>query len=140
MRQTRRWTSFAVAVLAAGALTACSSDTPEENSADACSSWTAYTAAVDDLVAVLSSETPTVGEVQDARDAVGDAYSDLEDAAEDVAADRTSELEDAWDGLESALGDVPDDDTLSEARASLQEEATGVRTAADGLNAELGCS
>jgi hypothetical protein len=139
MRATRFWTTAAATTLVIGALGACS-DSPEENSADACASWDTYSAAVDDLVATLTSDAPTVGEVQDARDAVDDAYDDLADAAEDVAQDRAQDVEDAWGELKSGVDDVDDDDTLTEARDSLSAQATGVREAADSLDAELGCS
>lgn len=138
MRSTRVWAATATAALAIGALTACS-DSPEENTADACTAWDAYSAAVDDLVATLTSDAPTVGEVKAAREAVDETYDDLESAAEDVAADRAQSVEDAWEQLEGAIDDVQDDDTLAEARADLSTQADGVRTAANDLNSELGC-
>jgi ABC-type transporter Mla subunit MlaD len=138
-RSTTLWAGTAAAALVIGALTACS-DSPEENTADACASWDTYTAAVDDLITTLTSDAPTVGEVQDAREAVDEAYDDLESAAEDVAEDRTQAVEDAWDELGSAVDDVDDDATLEEARTALSEQASQVRAEADALNAELGCS
>ncbi|GAA4736861.1 hypothetical protein GCM10023216_32700 [Isoptericola chiayiensis] len=126
------------AALVVATLTACG-DSPEENAADACSAWGGYTTALGDLAATLVS-SPTVGEVQDARDEVADAYGDLESSLEDVAADRTDAIDDAWDELDDAIDDIDDDDTLNEAVSSVAAQAEAVQAAGDDVTAELGCS
>ncbi|WP_278236666.1 hypothetical protein [Isoptericola sp. AK164] len=138
MRTTRLWATAATAALAVGTLTACGGDSPEENTADACTDWDTYTAALGDLVGTLGSE-PTVGEVEDARDAVDDAWDDLEESLGDVAEDRAEELENAWDELSDAVDDLDDDATLGEAAQQISAQAQEVQSANTDVTAELGC-
>ncbi|PRZ06905.1 hypothetical protein BCE75_105220 [Isoptericola sp. CG 20/1183] len=138
MRKNTLWTAASAAALVVPTLAACS-DSPEENTATACADWEAFRTALGDLRTTLTSE-PTVGEVQTAREAVGDAYADLEDSLGSVADDRTEALDDAWESLQDAIDDVDDDASLADAASQVSEQADAVQTAGQDATAELGCS
>jgi chromosome segregation ATPase len=135
----RRRAALAVLPIAAAlALGACSSDTPEQNSARACEAAAELATSLDDLEATLTQDA-TVDEIRAARDAADAAQERLDEAADDVARDRADTLDDAWERLDDAVDDVAGDATLAEALDSLRDEAAQVRAARQELVDELTC-
>ena len=130
-------TAVAVAVfLAAG----CGDDEPtqEEATAELCVAKADLTtraqgAADIDLTGV------SVDSVQEAVDSVGDEISDLRDAAEQVIGDRWQAVEDAFDGLRSAVDDIGSDQPLQESVAGVKTAAGDLRTAVEAAFSDLGC-
>jgi hypothetical protein len=63
----------------------------------------------------------------------------LQDYLEQVAYERTSELDAAVEALEEAVGALPEDASPEEIAAALEGEISEVRTAFSALNDSLGC-
>ena len=130
----------AAATLALGAalLTGACSDTAEENNAEACTALTEYQSALSSLRDSLTADA-TVEQVQDARDDVASAASDLDSALGDVAQDRVDALNQAWSDLDAAITDADSDATLQEAADTIRAQAQEVESARADLGSELEC-
>ncbi|MFD2792220.1 hypothetical protein ACFS27_01525 [Promicromonospora vindobonensis] len=133
----RRATGVLVGLMILGTA-ACSSETPEENTQEACSAAEELTVALDNFDMTLSPDA-TVDEVMDARESVRQAWQELDAAADDVAQDRGQALDDAWSGLEDSIDDVSGDATIADAAESLRDDAVEVQEARDALADDLGC-
>lgn len=133
----RRATSVLAGLMILGTA-ACSSETPEENTQEACSAAEQLTVALDNFDMTLKPDA-TVDEVTDAREGVRQAWQELDEAADDVAADRGQALDEAWDDLEQSVDDVSGDATISDAAESLRDDAVEVQEARDALADDLGC-
>lgn len=138
MRRTTAVTTAVTMSLMLLGTTACSGDTPEENTEQACAAAEQLNVALDDFDTTVTPEA-TVDEVGAARDEVRQAWQELKDATADVAEDRGQELDDAWDGLQQAVDDVQGDETVSDAAESLKDEAANVQDARQAMADELGC-
>jgi hypothetical protein len=133
-----RRTAGVLAGLVILATAACSSETPEQNTEQACGAAEQLTVALDNFDTTLTPDA-TVDEVMAARDEVRAAWRDLDAAADDVAQDRGQALDDAWDGLQDSIDDVSGDATISDAAESLRDDAVEVQEARDALAEDLGC-
>lgn len=118
---------------------ACSSDSPEENSAAACAAFDSFAASFKSAQDTINGSA-TVGEIKTARDNLKSSYETFNEALGKVAEDRLKDVESAWKGLDDAVSDLKDDQTVSDATGSLTEELQGVQKAQDDVYAELGCS
>ena len=117
---------------------ACSSETPEENTAQACSAAEELSTALDNFDTTLTPDA-TVAEVQSARDEVRQAWQAFDSAASDVAQDRGQALDDAWESFNGAVDDVEGGESVSDAVDSLKDDAAAVKAARDSISDELGC-
>ena len=133
----RRTTGVLVGLMVL-ATAACSSETPEQNTEEACGAAEQLTVALDNFDTTLTPDA-TVDEVMAARDEVRAAWQELDAAADDVAQDRGQALDDAWDGLQDSIDDVSGDATVSDAAESLRDDAVEVQEARDALAEDLGC-
>jgi hypothetical protein len=126
----------AVVVLATG----CGDDEPteEEATAELCAAKADLSARVQGATDVELADL-SVDSLEEAVDSVGDEIGELGDAAEQVIADRWKEVEDALDGLRSAIGDLDSDEPLQESVAGVTAAAGDLRTAVDAAFSELGC-
>jgi hypothetical protein len=120
------------------ATAACSSETPEENTQEACNAAEQLTVALDNFDMTLKPDA-TVDQVADARDGVRQAWQELDAAADDVAQDRGQALDEAWDDLQQSVDDVSGDATIADAAESLRDDAAEVQEARDALADDLGC-
>jgi L-alanine-DL-glutamate epimerase-like enolase superfamily enzyme len=119
-------------------LTGCTSS-PQEDVSTACTAAAAHGAALKSFQESLSPDA-TVEQVKAARDEVQKTYDDMVDAAEEVSQDRANALEQAWDELDKAVEDIPDDATLQQAADSLKNEAADVESARSDVASELNCT
>ncbi|GAA2232575.1 hypothetical protein GCM10010413_33850 [Promicromonospora sukumoe] len=118
---------------------ACSGgDTPEDNTAQACSAADDLDTALTNFRSTLSPDA-TVDDVRAARDELSQAWQTFDSAAKEVAQDRAQELDDAWAGLQKAVDDVAGEATVAGALSTLEDEAQGVKDARDDVVSELGC-
>ncbi|MBG6225094.1 gas vesicle protein [Arthrobacter sp. CAN_A2] len=122
----------------AALLVGCSSTTPSENTDQACASTDAFVAAVNSFTDTLSPGA-TVDEVQLAREEVQRTFKDLMEEGGDVAEDQREALNKAVGEFQTAIDEVPDDATLSESTAALQEEVARIDVTRDEYVAELDC-
>lgn len=132
---------FAVAVTSGliFALGACSDDNPEEHAAAACTAYDNYVAAVKTTQETMSGSA-TVGEIKEARGNLQSSYNAFSEALGKVAQDRVGDVDAAWKNLDDAVNGLDENQTASEASASLVEEFQGVQTAQEDVYASLGCS
>lgn len=117
---------------------ACSSETPEENTQEACGAAEQLTVALDNFDTTLTPGA-TVDEVAEARDGVRRAWQELDQAADDVAQDRGQALDEAWDDLQRSVDDISGDATIADAAESIRDDAVEVQEARDALADDLGC-
>lgn len=122
---------------AAGVLTACGSDSAEDNAAAACDSYSELTSAMAKVTTL--SATSTVDDVRAVREAVDEAYDDFADDLKDVASDRLDTLDEAYDAFDKTAEDMPGDTSIGQAVETLVAQATTIETAESGLAEELGC-
>jgi len=127
-----------VTLIAGVLLASCSSDTPAENTEQACAHAEELSAALASLNETLTGDG-TVDDVKSARSEVATAYDALDGALDDVAQDRLDAVEDAWDRLDDAVEQVDGDATLSQAADSLRDDVAAVQDARESLVTELGC-
>ena len=81
----------------------------------------------------------TIEQWDDARNAASDAWDNVQDEAADVEEARADEVEGAYDDLQSAIDDVPDDTPVDQAVAQVAPQIGALETAWVGLSAQLGC-
>lgn len=133
---------FAVAMLAG-----CSTSSPgasvssaraEENVSQACAAASAYAAALTNFKQTLQPGA-TVGQLDSARDQVAKTFDDLIQASQDVAKDEVDAVKTAEENFERAVKAVPDDATLTQAVASLRDEAANVQAAVSDLQTAAKC-
>lgn len=117
---------------------ACSGETPEENTQEACGAAEQLTVALDEFDMTLRPDA-TVDEVQAAREEVRTAWEELDEAADDVAQDRGQALDDAWSGFAESVENLGGDETIAGAVDSLRDDAVAVQEARDAVAEDLGC-
>jgi hypothetical protein len=97
-----------------------------ESQADArqsfCSSLTALKGSVDDL-AGLSPASASKSDYQSAVDEIQGDWDQVTSDASDLKDVTMSQLDDAWDSFESAVEDVPDDASVSDALDAVKSSA-----------------
>jgi len=132
----KRW--LAVLLLLGGVLAACQ-PVPDTGAAEAavCTSLSTMKTAVAGLANTTS--TTTVGELKDAKQSVTEAWTTVKASSTALDQARVNELEQAFNSLDTAVDDIPDDATIQQATDSIQDELAAVNTAWDGLNSAANC-
>jgi hypothetical protein len=128
----------AALALFAALVTAGCSDTPGENTAQACEALSQYETALTDLENSLTPDA-TVDEVRAARDEVAAAAANLDGTISDVARDRIDALGQAWSDLSDSITDIDGDATLQESADDIRQQAQQLKTARSALSTALQC-
>ena len=81
----------------------------------------------------------TIDEIRSASDAYADALTAVVDSAKDLASVRTEPIETASNDLAQAIDDIPGDDTIPEALASIEEELAAFDSASEQAFASVDC-
>ncbi|MFE5335021.1 hypothetical protein ACFQ8E_03815 [Isoptericola sp. NPDC056573] len=115
-----------------------STDAMGDDTTQTCEDLSAYTDALRNLAGTLGPDS-SVEDVQAARDQAAEAQRTLHESLAEVSDDRTDDVEQAWDALVTAFGQVDDDATLAEAADSLRDEAQGVVDATASVREDLDC-
>ncbi|MFF2452540.1 hypothetical protein [Isoptericola sp. NPDC058082] len=115
-----------------------STDAMGDDTTQTCEDLSAYTDALRNLAGTLGPDS-SVEEVQAARDQAAEAQRTLHESLAEVSDDRTDDVEQSWDALVTAFGQVDDDATLAEAADSLRDEAQGVVDATASVREDLDC-
>ena len=105
----------------------CTQPSPEEAEAQLCADLSELDAAVQELESL--DETASVGEVRAAEDNITQAWNNVRNSAQTVEEVNTDQLEAAYNDLDSAVQDLPDDITVSEAMTQLQPYIDSVKQA-----------
>lgn len=126
-------------------LAGCSTPSPPAGTSSAAPSVSPACAAADAFADALTSfkdtlkPGATVEQVRAARDQVVKTYDELVAATGSAAKDRVDAVTSAEARFTAAVNDVPDDATLTEAAASLRDEAANVQAALSDLATEVQC-
>ena len=126
-------------------LAGCSTPSPPAGTSSAAPSVSPACAAADAFADALTGfkdtlkPGATLEQVRAARDQVVKTYDELVDATGDAAKDRVDAVTSAEARFAAAVNDVPDDATLTEAAASLRDEAANVQAALSDLATEVQC-
>jgi hypothetical protein len=126
-------------------LAGCSTPSPPAGTSSAAPSVSPACAAADAFADALTSfkdtlkPGATVEQVRAARDQVVKTYDELVAATGSAAKDRVDAVTSAEARFTAAVNDVPDDATLTEAVASLRDEAANVQAALSDLATEVQC-
>ncbi|CAM3247856.1 hypothetical protein NODU109028_06565 [Nocardioides dubius] len=120
-------------------LTGCSDDDEKaaDNEAKACVAIADFQDAVSEISGLTAAST--LEEIREVREGVREAYEDLAEKMDDVAGDREAALKSSYDSFNDAVDDLPDDATLPEAIASLQEESAAIDAAQVAVADDLSC-
>lgn len=108
-------------------LAGCGNQTPEEATAQFCTSLQGFDTAVQQLEQLTPENT--VGELNQARDGVADAWKQVTRSAEQLRAARVDSIEDAWNNLEGTIRSISRRDTIADAMAEVRSAAAQVHTA-----------
>jgi len=110
---------------------------PEATSA-LCGSLAALESSVQALLA-LDPGTASKDEYQADVSAIEDDWNQVESDAQDVENAPTGDLDSAWDDFESAVKDVPDDSSVSDALDDVSQSAQALVSTAKSTASELDC-
>jgi heat shock protein HslJ len=116
-----------LAMLALVGLAGCGNQTPEEATAQFCSSLQEFDAAIQQLEQITPENT--VGELNQSRDDVDDAWKQVTRSAEQLRDARIDSIEDAWTSLERTMRSISNRDTIADAVAEVNAAALQVRAA-----------
>jgi hypothetical protein len=111
---------------------------PPASTAEVCAAIDAHAAALTNFKDTLKPDA-TIEQVHMARDQVTKTYDDLVAANKNLAQERADAVKAAEAKFNAAVSAVPNDATLTQAAASLQDEAANVQAAISDLRAEVKC-
>ena len=126
-------------------LAGCSTPSPPAGTSSAAPSVSPACAAADAFADALTSfkdtlkPGATLEQIRAARDQVVKTYDELVAATGSAAKERVDAVTSAEARFTAAVNDVPDDATLTEAAASLRDEAANVQAALSDLATEVQC-
>lgn len=118
--------------------TSVSSARAQENVSQACAAASAFAGALTNFKQTLKPGA-TVEQIDSARDQVSKTYDDLVKASQDVAKDELDAVKTAESKFDAAVRAVPDDATLTQAAASLRDDAANVQAAVSDLQTSTKC-
>jgi hypothetical protein len=81
----------------------------------------------------------TIDQIKDAGEEVRRQAEEARRAVREYNESKANELRDAVDDLRDAVKDISKDDTVAEARASIQDELVAARAAREKLASDLSC-
>ena len=103
-----------------------------------CSSLQALESSLKDLTSLGSGASKS--DYQTDVTAVQDDWNQVKSDAQDVQNAPTGDLDSAWDSFESAVKNVPNDSSVSDAVNSITQSANQLVSAAQSTAAEVNCS
>lgn len=127
--------SFLISIVAMVCLTGTSYAAASKD--EVCSNLNELDTAVNNMARI--GPQSTVGELKQAQNQVSESYDKFMDSAKSYAKPQAENLEKMIGELEKSAKDIPDDETLAQAQATLQDDVTQVRMAADQLGQKLDC-
>ena len=103
-----------------------------------CSSLQALDSSVKNLTSLGSDASKS--DYQSAVNAVEDDWNQVKSDAQDVENAPTGDLDSAWDSFESAVKNVPNDSSVSDAVDSISQSADQLASTAKSTASEMNCS
>ncbi|AXJ09481.1 hypothetical protein [Arthrobacter sp. PM3] len=126
------------ATSSASASAPASMSSPPASTSEVCAAIDAHAAALTNFKDTLKPDA-TIEQVRKAQDQVTKTYDDLVAANKNLAQERADAVKAAEAKFNAAVSAVPNDATLTQAAASLQDEAANVQAAISDLRAEVKC-
>lgn len=118
-------------------VTGCVTRTVREKQAQVCASLATLNSAVILVRRVGSSST--VGSLKQAEDRVSAAFRDVKASVQDMRGVNIDELEKAYDELNKAVKEIPDESTITEALPSLSSKVATLESALVRTQSGLRC-
>ncbi|BCW70041.1 hypothetical protein [Arthrobacter sp. NicSoilB8] len=118
--------------------TSVSSARAEKNVSQACAAASAFAGSLTNFKQTLKPGA-TIDQIKSAREQVAKTYDDLVKASQDVAKDEMDAVQKAENKFDAAVRAVPNDATLSQAAASLRDDAANVQAAVSDLQTATKC-
>jgi 3'-phosphoadenosine 5'-phosphosulfate sulfotransferase len=116
---------------------ACSGPSSDDAQAALCSNLATFQQSVDKLTNLNSYST--VGELKAARDDARNSFQAVSQANAAVRNAQVDALVNAYDDLQNAIGDLPDEATVQEAATSLQPQVAAVQSAREQVRSGVEC-
>ncbi len=121
-------------------LAACGGDDDPDPETAFCEDLAAFENVIDDLVSTLQNpSTSTIDDLGDIRGELSDAWDSVLSSGRELADVQINDLQDAFNNLVTAITDIPDASSLSDAINSIQQGVDGVRTSWDQIFTSLDC-
>ena len=118
--------------------TAVSSARAENNVSQACAAASDFAGSLTNFKQTLKPGA-TIEQIKSAREQVAKTYDDLVKASQDVAKDEMDAVKTAENKFDAAVRAVPNDATLTQAAASLRDDAANVQAAVSDLQTATKC-
>ena len=122
---------------------ACGDDDDDSTADDAqqlCTDLQALDSTVNEVAgAEVDPNTTTVGDVQTAVEDLESQVQAVQDAEAELSDSVKSDLQSAFEAFQSSVQDIPADDTLAEAAASIQAAGAEFVQAWENVKSELNC-
>jgi hypothetical protein len=116
---------------------ACSSPSSADAQVALCSNLTTFQQSVEELTTLDSYST--MGEVKAAASMVRPSFDAVQQSNAEVNNAQVDTLRNAYEGLQSAIANLPDDATVEEAATSLQPQIAAVQSAREQVNSRMEC-
>jgi hypothetical protein len=113
-------------------------ETKSEAASTLCGSLTTLETSIQPLLDIDTS-TATKSEFQSDVDAVQTAWDQVKTDASDVQDASTGDLDSAWDDFESAVKDIPDDASVSDAVNDVKQSADELESTAKSTASSVNC-
>jgi|GEM_PF-2400540 len=129
----------ALTALVLGGLVGCSTGQPslEEAQAQVCQNLATFQQNIATLAA--TSQNSTVGQFKEAQANVARSFTELKESVGIARSIKIDELEQAYQDLDRAVGQVSNDQTIQEAIASVQPAMQNVQAASEQLRTGAAC-
>ncbi len=116
---------------------ACSSPSSADAQVALCSNLTTFQQSVEELTNLDSYST--MGEVKAAANMARHSFDAIQQANAEVNNAQVDTLGNAYEDLQSAIANLPDDATVEEAATSLQPQIAAVQTAREQVSSRMEC-
>jgi hypothetical protein len=116
---------------------ACSNPSPADAQSALCSNLATFQQSVNKLTNLSSYST--VGEIKSARDDARNSFQAVREANTTLKNVQVDALANAYDDLQNAISDLPDEATVQEAATSLQPQIAAVQSAREQVSSGVEC-
>jgi HAMP domain-containing protein len=116
---------------------ACDQETTAEKRENLCSELAELNTDIENLENI--GPTSTVGELEDAEEAVREQAEEVRRAFRALEESKADDLKQAVDNLESSVSNIPSNMTVAEAKAAIAQNLVATRAAATALTTRFQC-
>uniref|UniRef100_A0A832M439 Uncharacterized protein n=1 Tax=Oscillatoriales cyanobacterium SpSt-402 TaxID=2282168 RepID=A0A832M439_9CYAN len=131
--------NFVLALLPLVLTTSCVTRAVREKQAQVCGNLADLNSAIAVVRRISSASTSTVSALKQAETQVTTAFRELKASAKDVQETKLDDLEKAYEELDKAVKDLPDQSTITQARTVIADKITTVESASLQMKSSLRC-